>query len=73
LLGDATEKVPASDDDGDLHAERLHVGQFTGDFVNARGLNAEALVCSQGFPGELEQNSIEGWSRHGFSTQTYQN
>ncbi len=36
LLGDAAEKIPAADDDGELNAELVHIRDFGGDLVNAR-------------------------------------
>ena len=41
----------------------MDVGQFGGDLVNARGIDSETLVRSQGLTGQLEQNALEdGWA-----------
>jgi hypothetical protein len=37
----------------------VDVGQFSRDFVNAFGVDAEALVGGQGFAGDFEQNAFE--------------
>ena len=66
LLRHATEEVPSAHDDGQLHAQLMNVGQLRRHFMNARGVDAKALVRRQSFTGNLEKNSFEGrgWSRH---------
>ena len=44
--------------------EIVHVGQFSRDFVNASGVDAEALVGGQGFAGDFQQDALEDRSRH---------
>ena len=44
--------------------EGVDVRQFSGDFVNAQGIHAEALVGGQGLAGEFEQHAFENRSRH---------
>ena len=61
--GHAAEEISAANDDGDLHAERVDVRQFGGNLVNARRIDAKALVRRQGLAGELEQNAFEDRSR----------
>jgi hypothetical protein len=49
LLGDAAEEVSSADDDGDLAAEGVNVGNFFGYFVDEDGVNAETRTCGQSF------------------------
>ena len=65
LLGHTAEEIPASDYDRNLHAERMDVCEFSGNFVNAERIDAEALVRRQGLAGEFKQNALEHRSRHG--------
>ena len=37
----------------------MDVLDFGGDFVNADGVNAEALTGGEGLAGELEENALE--------------
>ena len=54
------EKVSAADYQRNLDAELMNISNFSGDRVNASGLNAKSLSAGQGFAGELEQNALEG-------------
>ena len=49
LLGYAAEKVASADDDGDLAAERVDVGDLFGYLVDEDCVDAEAGTCSKGF------------------------
>ena len=49
LLGDAAEEVASADDDGYFAAEGVNGGDFSGNFVDEDGINAETLACGQGF------------------------
>src|SRR5262249_21134793 len=64
LLRDATKEVPPADDDGGLHPECMHVGQFASNLMDAGCVNAKATLGSKGFTGELEQNTFENGSGH---------
>ena len=64
LLGHAAKEISAADDDGNLDAQGVNVRQFSGDFVDAQGIDAETLVRGQGLAGELEQDALEYRSRH---------
>jgi len=59
LLGDAAEEVSASDDDGDLAAEGMDVGDFFCDFVDKDGVDAETGAGGEGLSGEFEEDSFE--------------
>ena len=59
LVGNAAEEIAAAHDDGDLDTEAVHIGQFGGDFVNAGGVDAEALVGGQSFAGNFQQDAFE--------------
>ncbi len=43
---------------------RVHVGKFCGDFVDAFGIDAKALIGRQGFAGEFQKNAFEDGSWH---------
>ena len=64
LRGDATEKIAPADNDRDLDAEGVDIGQLGRDFMDARRFHAEALVCCQRFAGEFQQNAFEDWCSH---------
>src|SRR5262249_1062599 len=64
LLCYAAEKITAAYHDSNLNFERVHIGQFSRDFVNTQRIYAEALGCGQGFAGEFEQNAFKDRSRH---------
>src|SRR6185437_9364248 len=64
LLGDAAKKISASDDNGDLHADRVDVAEFSSYFVDAGGVNAKAFVRGEGLAGKLQQYALENWFRH---------
>jgi hypothetical protein len=42
----------------------VDIAEFRGDLMDAGRVHAEALVCGQGFTGELEQNAFKGRSLH---------
>ena len=58
LLGDAAEEVASADDDGDLAAEGVDVGDLFGYFVDEDCVDAEAGTCGQSFARELEEDSF---------------
>ena len=64
LLGHAAKEISAADHNRDVDTEGVNVRQFGGNFMNAEGVDAEALVRGQGLAGELEQNALEHRSRH---------
>jgi hypothetical protein len=49
LLSDAAEEVSSADDDGDLAAESVNVGDFFGYFVDEDGVNAETGTGGESF------------------------
>ena len=54
--GEAAEQVAAADDDGDLDAERLDLGDVLGDLRRHGGIDAELLLAHEGFTGQLQQD-----------------
>src|SRR5581483_6903976 len=42
----------------------MHVLDFGGDLVDARGVHAKALVAGQGLAGKLEKNTLEDGFGH---------
>ena len=58
LLGDAAKEVPASNDDADLASQSVDSGDLGGYFVNEDGVDAETRACSEGFSGQLEEDSF---------------
>ena len=59
LVGHAAKKIAAAHDDGHLDAEIAHIGKFSRDFMNAGGVDAEALSGGQGFAGDFQQDAFE--------------
>ena len=72
LLGDAAEEVAASHDDCDLHAERVNVGQFGRDLMDAKWIDAETLRGGQSFARELEEDTFKDWGCHGTKIERIQ-
>jgi hypothetical protein len=64
LIGHASEEIPAAYDDRKLHSKLVHVGEFGGNFVDALGVDTEALIRGQGFSGKFQQNAFEGRGSH---------
>jgi hypothetical protein len=62
LVGDAAKEIAAANDDGHLDAEIVDIGKFGRDFMNARGVDAEALIGGEGFAGDFQQNAFEDGS-----------
>jgi hypothetical protein len=58
LLGHAAEEVASADDDADLAAKGVSGCDLFGYFVNKDCIDAEAAARSQGFSGELEEDSL---------------
>ena len=48
----------AADDDGDLAAERVRVGDLFGDFMDEDGVDAEAGAGRKGFSGDFQEDSL---------------
>src|SRR5262249_7732532 len=71
LFGHAAEKVPAADDDGDLHAQRMNVGYFAGNFMNAWGIDAKAAIRGESLTRKFEKDALEDGSRR-HALQDYQ-
>jgi hypothetical protein len=67
LLGDTAKKISAAYDDRDLDSKGVNFGEFSGDFVNAGGIDSEALLGGKGLAGELQQNAFENGLRHLFN------
>ena len=51
LLGNPAEEVSAANYDRDLHAKGIDVGEFSGNLVNAGGVNTETLRSGQRLTG----------------------
>ena len=51
LLGHATEKIPAANNDGHLYAKFLDVGNLSSNSVNALSRHTEALLPCQSLAG----------------------
>ena len=60
LVGHAAKEVAAAHNDRKLHSQLVHVGQLGCDLVNARRIHTKALIGSEGFSGNLQQNAFEG-------------
>jgi hypothetical protein len=54
----AAEEVSSTDDDGDLAAERVDVGDFFGDLVDKNGVDTETRTGCESFAGKLEEDSL---------------
>src|SRR5262249_32660601 len=66
LLGDSAEEIAAPNHDSQLHLERVNVGKFSCDFVDAGGVDPKALVGRQGLARKLQQYTLENWFVHVF-------
>jgi hypothetical protein len=44
LVGNAAKEIAAANDNRHLDSEIVYIGKFGRDFVNARGVDAEALI-----------------------------
>ena len=64
LIGHAAKEIAAAHHDRELHSQLVHIGQLRRDFVDARRIHTKALIGSQGFSGNLEQNAFEGRGFH---------
>ena len=64
LLGHAAKKVSSANDDGNLHAQRVNVGKFGCDLVNARRIYAEALISGESFARKFQQDAFKDGFRH---------
>jgi len=64
LLGNAAKEIAASDNDGDLHTERMNIGEFGSDFVDAERVDSEALRGGEGLAGKFEEDAFENWFGH---------
>src|SRR6202047_191259 len=64
LLGNATEKIAATYDNRHLDTETVYIGEFSRDFMNASGVDAEALSGGKGFAGDFQQDALEDRCRH---------
>jgi hypothetical protein len=53
LVGNPAEKIASAYDDGHLDVERVDIGEFSRDFMNAFGVDAKALIGGQGFAGDF--------------------
>ncbi len=53
LVGDAAKKIASTDDDCKLDAQLVNVGKFGRDFMNAFGVDAEALIGGEGLAGDF--------------------
>ena len=65
LVGNPAEEIAAAYNDGQLDAEVAHFRKFSRDFMNACGVDAEALIGGQGFAGDFQQDALEDRFRHG--------
>ena len=48
LFGDTPKEISTTHDDGDLDSEGVDLPELSGDFVNASGIDSEALLCGKG-------------------------
>jgi hypothetical protein len=48
----------------------MHVSQFSGNLVDARGFDTKTLISRQSFTGELQQDAFEDRGRHFSSDST---
>src|SRR5580658_102332 len=69
LICHATKEVAATHHDRKLHSQRVHVGQFRRNLVDASRIHTKALISSQGFSRKLEQNAFEGRGLHGLASK----
>jgi hypothetical protein len=58
LLGDAPKEVSSADDDSNLAAESMDIGNLFSDLVDKDGVDSESGAGSERFAGELEENSF---------------
>jgi hypothetical protein len=49
LDGDAAEKIPAADNDGDLTAQLMDFADLRGDLMHAYRIDAKTLIRRKGF------------------------
>jgi hypothetical protein len=65
LVGDSTKKIAPAYNNRHLNAKTVYVGKLGCDFMNAFGIDAEALIGGKGFAGDFQQDALEDRSRHG--------
>ncbi len=67
LLGNPAKEIAATHNDRHLDAESVYIGKFSRDFMNASGVDAEALSGGKGLAGDFQQDAFEDRCRHGRS------
>jgi len=60
-------KIAPAYDNRHLDAESVYIGKFRRDFMDASGVDAEALRGGKSFAGDFQQDALEDRCRHGRS------